>query len=54
MAAKRFYRTMNKKRADRIRVLYFEHKLKQQEIADIFGITQGSVSRILSCCVWTA
>lgn len=49
---KRYYRDMTPLAAKTIRQLYFEGKLKQREIAWLFGIAQGSVSRIVSSQVW--
>ena len=49
---KRFYRNMDKRKADLIRQLYFVGKLKQADLARMFGITQGSVSRVISGLSW--
>jgi DNA-binding transcriptional regulator LsrR (DeoR family) len=49
---KSHYQHMNLSKARAIRILYFVFNLKQQAIADHFGIRQGSVSRILSNQVW--
>lgn len=51
---KMFYRNMTRQKADRIRVLYFERKWRQQQIATLFDIKQNTVSRIVSGQVWTA
>ena len=50
---KNFYRHMNPRVAQVIRELYFVGKLKQHQIGRMFGLTQGSVSRIVSEQVWT-
>jgi len=49
---KSHYKNMNPDKAKDIRRLYFVEKLKQQAIADMFGIRQGSVSRVISGQVW--
>jgi DNA-binding transcriptional regulator LsrR (DeoR family) len=51
---KSFYRHMNRQKADEIRAMYFSRKHKQHEIAAIYGISQNTVSRIVSDLVWTA
>ena len=50
---KRWYRHMTPRSAAVIRDLYFVGKLKQHEIARMFGIKQNSVSRIVSGQVWS-
>lgn len=45
---------MNPKKAKEVRRLYFKEGKKQREIAEKFGITQGSVSRIVSGLSWAA
>jgi DNA-binding transcriptional regulator LsrR (DeoR family) len=45
---------MNQKKAEEVRHLYFKERKKQREIAEQFGITQGSVSRIVSGLSWAA
>ncbi len=50
---KRHYRTMTPLAAHVMRDLYFIGKLKQHELARMFGILQGSVSRVLSGQVWS-
>lgn len=52
IARKRHYRHMDHAKAERIRELYFTRQMKQTELAEAFGIGQGSVSRILSNQVW--
>jgi DNA-binding transcriptional regulator LsrR (DeoR family) len=52
MRPKRSYRHMTPKAANLIRDLYFVGKLKQHEIGRMFGLRQGSVSRIVSGQVW--
>ena len=49
---KTHYRGMDRRKADLIRELYFVGKLKQHELGRMFGMTQGSVSRIVSGVVW--
>ena len=49
---KRYYKHMNPDKANAIRHLYFKERKKQREIAELFGIAQGSVSRIISGMVW--
>ena len=53
MRPKSFYKNMTKEKAEEIRKLYFSRQKKQWELAEMFGIRQGSVSRILSDQVWT-
>jgi DNA-binding transcriptional regulator LsrR (DeoR family) len=53
MRPKKYYRNMTKEKAEEIRKLYFSRQKKQSELAAMFGIKQGSVSRILSDQVWT-
>jgi DNA-binding transcriptional regulator LsrR (DeoR family) len=50
---KRFYRNSSPKVAAVIRDLYFVGKLKQCQIGRMFGMRQGSVSRIVSGQVWS-
>lgn len=49
---KRFYRDMCEAIARQIRDLYFSRWFRQHEIAEIYGIKQNSVSRIVSGQVW--
>ena len=49
---KRYYKTMNYAKAELMRSLYFSRQKKQAELAEMFGIRQGSVSRIVSGKVW--
>lgn len=51
--SKRFYRDMTPAKAEEVRRLYFEDKLKQREIAERFGIRQATVSRIVAGLVWS-
>ena len=46
------YRTMTRQKAEDIRRQYFARELKQSELAEKYGIAQGSVSRIISGKVW--
>lgn len=48
----RQYRHMNRQLANQIRDLYFSRWFKQREIAELYGIRQHSVSRIVSGRVW--
>ena len=50
--SKRFYRDMTPEKAAEMRRLYFVEKLRQVEIARLFGVAQGTVSRIISDAVW--
>lgn len=52
MRPKRFYRNMTRAKAEDMRFLYFKRRLKQREIAEIHGIKQNTVSRIISYQVW--
>ena len=54
MKPKRHYRHMTRAKADDVRHLYFRLRLKQREIAEIHGIKQNTVSRIISGLVWAA
>ena len=49
---KRWYRHMDYAKAEKIRELYFIRNMKPTELAKMFGIAQGSVSRIVSGRVW--
>lgn len=49
---KRNYRHMTRHIAEQIRDLYFSRWFKQHEIAELYGIRQHSVSRIVSGQVW--
>ena len=49
---KRFYRYMTRQIAEQIRDLYFSRWFKQAELAELYGIRQHSVSRIVSGRVW--
>lgn len=52
-AMKSRYRHMSRQIAQQIRDLYFSRWFKQAELAELYGIKQGSVSRIVSGQVWT-
>ncbi len=43
---------MNRAKAEEIRRAYFAREANQCELAERFGISQGSVSRIVSGRVW--
>lgn len=49
---KRFYRNMTPERAAVIRRRYFAREATQQQLADEAGISQNSVSRIVSGHSW--
>lgn len=49
---KRYYRNMTPLAAKTIRDLYFTGRMKQKDIARMFNIRQGSVSRIISGQSW--
>ena len=49
---KRYYKTVDPEKAETIRSLYFSRQKKQAELAEMFGLRQGSVSRIVSGKVW--
>lgn len=49
---KNHYRHMNRDKAERIRRLYYSRQYKQRELANLFGIRQNTVSRIVSDMVW--
>lgn len=49
---KSFYRSMTREKAQEIRRLYFSRQKNQRELGEMFGITQHSVSRIISGLVW--
>ena len=51
-APKRFYGDMTFEKAEQMRHLYFTRQKKQAELGRIYGIRQGSVSRILSGLSW--
>lgn len=45
---------MNRTIADMIRELYFSRTMKQTELANLFRLSQGNVSRIISGEIWNA
>ena len=51
-SAKRRYRHMTPEKAREIRTRYFRREAKQTELARQYGISQGTVSRIVSGQVW--
>lgn len=53
MRLKRHYRQMTPERAAKIREQYFVDRRKQIDIAREYGISQGSVSRIISNITWS-
>jgi len=46
------YRDMTPEKAEQMRRLYFSRQAKQAELAEMFGIRQNSVSRIVSGQSW--
>ena len=50
---KRFYRSMTKEKAQVIRRRYFSREATQAQLAEEYGLRQGSISRIVSGMVWT-
>lgn len=52
MSPKAYYRDMNQRIAKVMRELYFVGKLKQHEIARMFGKKQNTVSRVISGITW--
>lgn len=54
MRPKRWYRNMTPARAAEIRRAYFAREGTQQALADLHGISQNSVSRIVSGLSWPA
>lgn len=48
----RRYRNMTRERAEEIRALYFARTHTQRELGELFGLRQGSVSRIISGQTW--
>ena len=46
------YRNMDRKKAAEVRRVYFAREANQRQIAERFGIKQGTVSRIVSGQVW--
>lgn len=52
MSPKRNYRHMTPEKAEAIRRAYFNREAKQRELAERYGITQHTVSRIVSGLSW--
>ncbi len=52
MKPKSTYRHMSRAKAYEIRRRYFAREATQAQLAQLFGIRQGSVSRIVSGQVW--
>ena len=50
--AKPYYRNMDPRKAMEICDLYFARVFKQVELAEIYGLRQNSVSRIVAGKVW--
>lgn len=51
---KQNYRGMNQERAQKIRELYLQRAATQKQLAERFGVSQGTISKIISDQVWTA
>jgi len=49
---KRWYRHMDHEKAEKIRELYLSRQFKQTELAQLFGVRQCTISRIVSGQVW--
>jgi DNA-binding transcriptional regulator LsrR (DeoR family) len=52
IAPKSRYRHITRAKAEEIRRAYFAREANQCQLAERFGISQGSVSRIVSGQVW--
>lgn len=52
MRPKRYYRHMTREKAHEIRRRYFAREKKQRELGEEYGITQQTVSRIVSGIIW--
>jgi DNA-binding transcriptional regulator LsrR (DeoR family) len=52
MRPKSFYRKMSRPQAHEIRRRYFAREATQAQLARLYGISQGNVSRIVSGQVW--
>ena len=49
---KQNYRGMNQERAQKIRELYLQRAATQKQLAERFGVSQGTISKIISDQVW--
>lgn len=49
---KQNYRGMNQERAQKIRELYLQRAATQKQLAERFGVSQGTISKIVSDQVW--
>lgn len=49
---KQNYRGMDHERAKKIRELYLSRQMTQKELAQRFGVSQGTISKIVSDQVW--
>jgi transcriptional regulator with XRE-family HTH domain len=49
---KQNYRGMNHERAQKIRELYLQRAATQKQLAERFGVSQGTISKIVSDQVW--
>jgi transcriptional regulator with XRE-family HTH domain len=43
---------MDRERAQKIRELYLQRAATQKELAERFGVSQGTISKIISDQVW--
>jgi len=43
---------MDRERAEKIRELYFQKTATQKELAERFGVSQSTISKIISDQVW--
>ena len=46
------YKNMTREIADKIREEYWIKKVKQKDLAERYGMAQGSISRIINEWVW--
>lgn len=49
---KQNYRGMDRERAQKIRELYLQRAATQKQLAERFGVSQGTISKIVSDQVW--
>lgn len=49
---KQNYWGMNQERAQKIRELYLQRAATQKQLAERFGVSQGTISKIISDQVW--
>ena len=53
MNPKRYYRHMTAEKAEAIRRAYFAREANQRELAERYGVRQGTVSKIISEQTWS-